>query len=579
MARPSGAERSRPKGRGRIPRPGSARPQPPDHGGRLPAALLIPGDEGMGLSALGWQVAFRLLSSEPEIAVERFFLGKGFHAPKSADSGRDLTLFPLMAASVSFEEDFLPLLRTLAAAGVPPSRAERPDYPLVLVGGPVAFLNPAPLAPLADAFWVGEAEAGLADFCLALKRAVFEGVPKADFLASVAHMPGLYVPGLTTTPVRRVVALDADSTLLACPAASVFTGPQAAFPDALLLEINRGCPHACRFCAAGFVYRPPRHARLDDLVALVEEAAPPKVGLVGTALTDWPDLLPFLRWLAERKTKFSLSSLRADGLTEELLVFLRQVGIRTITLALEGASERLRRAANKKLDAEVFLQAVERCANLGVNHLRVYLIIGWPWEGPQDYDELEAFLARVVEARDRGHGARTREFMRITVGASCLVPKPFTPLQWAPMTSEEGLIAGQKRLAEMVKKLRGVALNVDAPFQARLQGVLSRGGEETFRLVEMAAAEGGWKKAMRRFEAETADILDRERAADEAFPWEVIDLGVTRKSLRREYERAGRFLHTPGCPPKGCPDCGLCGMDEWLAPGADVSTAPDRSQG
>lgn len=541
-------------------------------------ALLVPGDEGMGLSALGWQVVHRLLSREPEIAVERFFLGKGFHAPTSQDSGKDLQLFPLMAASVSFEEDFLPLLRTLAAAGVPPLRAERPDYPLVLVGGPVAFLNPAPLAPLADAFWVGEAEAGLAEFCLAMKRAVFEGVSKTRFLESVKNMPGLYVPGRTNTPVRRVVAVDsADTTLLSCPAASTFTGPQAAFPDAMLLEINRGCPHACRFCAAGFVYRPPRHARMQDLVALVEEAQPPKVGLVGTALTDWPDLLPFLHWLAERKTKFSLSSLRADGLTEELLVFLRQCGIRTITLALEGASERLRRAANKKLDPEVFLEAVERCARLGVNHLRVYLILGWPWEGPEDYDELEGFLGRIVAARDQGHGAKTREFMRITVGASSLVPKSFTPLQWAPMMGEAELIAAQKRLGEMVKKLRGVALNVDAPFQARLQGVLSRGGEEAFRLVQLAAAEGGWKKAMRRFEPETAEILDRERGPDEVFPWEVIDLGVTRKSLRREYERAARAVHTPGCPAAGCADCGLCGMDAWmeaLRPAAASSTAP-----
>ncbi len=569
MRRPSGAERKRPQGRQRIPRPGAAQAPPPDHGGRLPAALLIPGDEGMGLSALGWQVVHRLLAGEPEIAVERFFLGKGFDAPVSTDSGKDLKLFPLMAASVSFEEDFLPLLRALAATGVPSTRAERPDYPLVLVGGPVAFLNPAPLVPLADAFWVGEAEAGLDDFCLALKRAVFEGVPKQQFLQSVKDMPGLWVPGATRTPVRRVVSLAASQpTVLDCPAASSFTGPQAAFPDAMLLEINRGCPHACRFCAAGFIYRPPRHARLEDLQALVDEARPPKVGLVGTALTDWPDLLPFLRWLAERKTKFSLSSLRADGLTEELLTFLRQCGIRTITLALEGASERLRRAANKKLDPEVFLQAVERAARLGVNHLRVYLILGWPWEGPEDYDELEGFLARICEARDRGHGKKTKEFMRITLGASSLVPKPFTPLQWAPMASEVTLIAAQKRLAEMVKPLRGVALSVDAPFQARLQGVLSRGGEEVFELVQLAAAEGGWKKAMRRFESQTAQILDRERKADEVFPWEVIDLGVTRKALRREYERAERALHTPGCPPSGCGDCGLCGLDEWLRTGA-----------
>lgn len=573
MRRPPGMKRGHSEKHPRGPRPCVAPPQAPDLGGRLPAALLIPGDEGMGLSALGWQVVHRLLSREPEVAVERFFLGKGFDAPASADSGRDLKLFPLMAASISFEEDFLPLLRALVAAGVPSERAERPDYPLVLVGGPIAFINPAPLSPLADAFWVGEAEAGLSEFCLALKRAVFEGVPKADFLKSVADMPGLYVPGLSQTPVRRVAALADPTPLLACPAASLFTGHGSAVADAMLLEVNRGCPHACRFCAAGYVYRPPRHARIEDLRAQVEAAAPRKVGLVGTALTDWPDLLPFLRWLAARKTKFSLSSLRADGLTEELLIFLRQCGIRTVTLALEGASERLRRAANKRLDPAVFLSAVERCARHGVNHLRVYLIIGWPWEGPEDYDELAAFLDEIVAARDRGHGAKTREFMRITLGASCLVPKPFTPMQWAPMMAEADLAAGQKRLAEMVRPLRGVALSVDAPFQARVQGALSRGGEEAFELVRLAAERGGWKKAMRGFEEQTARILDRERGVDEPFPWEVVDIGVRREALRREYERAGRAVHSPGCPPDGCGKCGACGMAEWLG----KSAASDRA--
>jgi len=565
MGRPSGAGEKRQRRREPAARPGKSMPAPPDHGGRLPAALVIPGDEGMGLSALGWQAVYRLLAARPEIAVERFFLGKGFDAPVSADSQKDLGLFPLMAASVSFEEDFLPFLRALAAAGVPSTRTERPDYPLVLVGGPIAFLNPAPLAPLADAFFVGEAEAGLVDFCLALKRAVFDGVGKQDFLQSVKDMPGIYVPGLSKTPVRRVVALSpGDMGLLNAPASSCFTGPQAAFPDALLLEVNRGCPHACRFCAAGFVYRPPRHAGIESLQALVEEANPPKVGLVGTALTDWPDLLPFLRWLNARKTKFSLSSLRADGLTEELLGFLRECGIRTVTLALEGASERLRKAANKKLDAEVFLAAVERAARLGVNHLRVYLILGWPWEGPEDYDELEAFLGRIINARDRGHGRKTKEFMRITLGASSLVPKPWTPMQWAPMASEEALVAAQKRLRDMTKALRGVALQVDAPFQARLQGVLSRGGEEAFELVRLAATQGGWKKAMRLWADQAAAILDRERGQDEVFPWEVIDTGVSRASLWREWTRAARALHSPGCPKGGCADCGLCGLDTWL---------------
>jgi len=536
-------------------------PPPAEHGGRLPVALAIPGDKGPALSSLGWQAVYRLLAAEPDLSVERFFLGKGRSAPSSEESKAALSSFPVLALSASFEEDVLHLLRALKAAGISRLRADRPDPPLIVAGGPLCFLNPAPLAPFCDLMWVGEAEAGFAALLTELKAHLFAGGRKDEFLSAVVDRPGVYVPGKSARPVRRAVA--GGGTLLAEPAFSCFTGPEATFKDALLLEVNRGCPYGCRFCAAGYVYRPPRQASLAELQDIVERTTPPKVGLVGTALTDWPDLLPFLRWLHERKIKFSLSSLRADGLSEDLLAFLRVCGVRTVTLALEAPSRRLRRAASKKLDEQDFLDAVERCARHGVNHLRVYCILGWPGETEADYRELEGFLAEIDAARARGQ-VRKKEFLRLTLGVSCLVPKPWTPFQWAPMASEEYLDNALRRVKAMLKPYKGFALSGDDPFLARVQGLVSRGGEDLAGLLLLAADFGGWKKGLALWDGDPGTVLDRERGRDEAFPWEVIDLGVDRAHLWREWEKSRQDQPSPGCPPQGCERCGVCGLKDWL---------------
>ncbi|MDY0306763.1 MAG: radical SAM protein [Desulfovibrionaceae bacterium] len=537
---------------------GRTSPPPVEHGGRLPVALAIPGDKGPALSTLGWQAVYRLLAAEAELSVERFFLGRGHDVPLSEEGKASLSSFPVLALSVSFEEDVLRLLRALKAAGIPRLRSERPDPPLLVAGGPLCFLNPAPLAPFCDLIWVGEAEAGFADLLRELKGHLFSGGDPQDFLAAVADRPGVYVPGRTRAATPRVVAGD-GGPLLAEPAFSCFTGPEAVFKDALLLEVNRGCPYGCRFCAAGYIYRPPRHAALADLQAIVEDIRPPKVGLVGTALTDWPDLLPFLRWLDERKVKFSLSSLRADGLTEELLTFLRACGVRTVTLALEAPSRRLRLAASKKLEEADFLRAVELCARHGVNHLRVYCIIGWPGENEADYEEFSGFLGEIATARERGQ-VRKKEFLRLTLGVSCLVPKPWTPFQWAPMASEEYLDDALRRIKAMLKPYKGFSLSGDDAFLARVQGLISRGGEDVAELLLLAADHGGWKKGLALWGGDMSAVLDHERGKDEAFPWEVVDLGVRREHLRREWERSKQAKPSPGCPPAGCEACGVCGL-------------------
>ncbi len=495
-------------------------------------ALVHPGPARLGLSTLGWQAVYRLLAPQPGLAVERFFLERADGPPRSEDSGRPLASFPIVAFGAGFEEDLQAIVGMMLDAGVPVASPERPHFPLILAGGPLAFLNPAPLAPFVDAFWVGEAEAGLQDLILRLRDLFLQGADKPRLLQAAAETPHVWVPGQSPIPVTRAAVHGLDD-----PAFSCFVSSRAEFKDTLLLEINRGCPYGCRFCAAGFIYRPPRTISLERAQAVVEQTSPVKVGLVGTALTDWQPLLEFLHWLGERKTAFTLSSLRADGLTDDLVAFLRRKGVRTVTLALEGPSRRLRLAARKQLKEQDLLDAVQRCAKHGVNHLKLYLIVGWPFETDDDYHALDRFLDQIAAARDAGMGNRKKQYMRITLSASCLVPKPHTPMQWAPMAAGDQLKARLARVKDMVRGRKGLAFLPDNPGRARLQGLLARSGPEIGPLAEEAARTGSWRKARQRITVDEAGVLDRERGEHEDFPWEVVAPGPGRALLYREWLR------------------------------------------
>jgi radical SAM superfamily enzyme YgiQ (UPF0313 family) len=522
-------------------------------------ALVFPEAAQHGLSTLGWQVVYRLLADREELAVERFFWDPTSPRPRSVDSGRDLGLFPLVLFSLNFEGDFPTVLRLLQDADIPVTREERPSWPLVLAGGPLAFLNPFPLLPALDGIFVGEAEAGLNPVIDVIARVWNSGGEKSLALGEMARMPGMLVPGQSLLPVHRLVHVSGSGELSE-PAYSCFVSSEAQFRDMLLLEVNRGCPYGCRFCAAGSIYKPPRHARIETLKEIVSRCQPQKVGLVGTALTDWPDLLPFLRWLQERKIKFSLSSLRADGLTEELLQFLRHTGTRSVTLALEGASRRLRRAMNKHFSEEAFLEAVTRISRMQFGTLKLYMITGWPGENEEDWAEFESFLMRIDEARRAGQGNRKKGVELISLSVSCLVPKAWTPLQWAAIPDEEWFKAAMRRFKKAVGRFKGMRFAGENPGQARVQMFLARGGEEIFPCLERAA-EVGLGAAVREFDELVREVLHRPLARDSVFPWERLDIGVSRKFLYSEWTKYRHGLASPPCPDSGCGECRLCGMD------------------
>jgi radical SAM superfamily enzyme YgiQ (UPF0313 family) len=530
-------------------------------------AVVFPEAPEAALSTLGWQVVYRLLAEQDVFCVEPVFADPASSRPRSVFTGTELGRFPLVLASLNFEGDYPALVRLFMDAGVPVSAQERPDWPLVMVGGPVTFLNPFPVLPAVDALWCGEAEAGFLRVAQTVAHTWVNGGGKAQALEAMAAIPGCLVPGRSPLPVRRQVTAD-----LRTPAHSVFVSPEARFADMFLLEVNRGCPYGCRFCAAGSIYRPARQAPMEVLQRIVEEAAPRKVGLVGTALTDWPDLMPFLSWLRDRRAHFSLSSVRADGLSEDLLAFLRHAGVRTVTLALEGASSRLRAAMNKGLDEDAVLRVVATMSRLRFETLKLYLIVGWPGEEEADFKELEAFLERIQEARRAGQGRRATGLQLIQLSASALVPKPWTAMQWAPMASMEIIEAAMSRIRTMVARHRGMRFSAENARQACVQGYLARADESAFPVI-VEAAEHGWGKVWRRHGAYIEAEACRPRPVADPLPWERLDVGVRRAYVRGQWEAFGRGRPTPACPAQPCTACRRCGMERVMgtALGVEVS--------
>ena len=526
-------------------------------------ALIFPERAEHALSTLGWQVVYRLLAGRDDLAVERFFWDPSSQRPKSVDSGRDLSLYPVILFSLNFEGDFPIVLSMLDAAGIPVRATNRSVWPLVLAGGPVAFLNPFPLLPALDGIFCGEAEAGLVEVLTRLAGAWIHGRDKAEAQVAIAAMDGMLIPGQSPEPVRRRIAPGAPGELRG-PAYSCFVSPESQFRDMLLLEVNRGCPYGCRFCAAGSIYKPPRQAAMSELRNIVRQCGPRKVGLVGTALTDWPDLLPFLRWLQDEGVKFSLSSLRADGLTDEFLEFLRKTGTRSVTLALEGASRRLRAAMNKHFSEDAFLDAVARISRLQFNTLKLYMITGWPDEDEADWAEFEEFLARVDAARKQGQGGRKHGVELISLSVSCLIPKAWTALQWAAFPDEAWFRGAMKRFKTAVGRFKGMRFSGENPGQARVQAFLAKGGEEIFPFLELAA-DKGFPAAMRAHASLVDAVLGHRPGRDEVFPWERLDVGVSRRFLYGEWIKYRHAAMTAPCPRAGCDSCRLCGIDRFLA--------------
>jgi radical SAM superfamily enzyme YgiQ (UPF0313 family) len=544
------------------------------HGGKLRIALAFPNTYFVGMSNLGLQTVYRLFNAEENIVCERVFLPPKSEVAAQLASGATLVTlesqtpvreFDIFAFSVSFEWDYTNVLTMLRLAGVP-ARAEARTHhdPLVMIGGAVTFVNPEPLAPFADVIAVGEGEALITPLLAGFTSAT----DRDDLLRRLTRERGFYVPsfydvefrpdgtidryvpreGTGALPVVQKAALRTTEAVDP-PATTIFT-PDTEFGSRFLIEVVRGCANLCRFCWAGYNYLPVRAFPKDRILELARAARPysSRAGLVSIALCDHPDIEEILTELVAMGYSISPASLRLDDLTPALLGLLRQSGEKTVTIAPETGSDRLRRVINKTVTNDEIRSAAEMIFESGIENLKLYFMVGLPSETDEDLVAirdltLELHDVMVRHARGRGH------IGRIVGSVNPLVPKPGTAYQWLPMETGSAIEGKLQRMRELMAGIDNVYFTMKSERHSFYQALLSLGDRRVAPAIEAAERNGGnWRAAVKEAGVDADFFVFRDRSADVTLPGDSIDGGMKQSFFRSEFERSLRAEWT--LPPK-----------------------------
>ena len=544
------------------------------HVDRLRVALAFPNTYYVGMSNLGFQTVYQLFNAHDDVVCERFFLPPkqqlkeqlASRAPVVTLESQSLVRdFDIVAFSVSFEWDYTNILTMLRLAGVPVRAADRSAHdPLVVVGGAVTFVNPEPLALFADVVAAGEGEVlvpGLVDSCR-------EGLARGALLKSLAPKRGFYIPSLYD------VEYKADNTILKFvpregsgapavvkkaalptteavdpPCTRIFT-PDTEFGSRFLVEVVRGCANLCRFCWAGYNYLPVRAFPADRILARAREARAhaKHAGLVSIALCDHPEIERILTGLADMGYSISPASLRLDDLTETIVRLLHASGEKTLTIAPETGSDRLRRVINKTVTNDEILDRAELIFSSGIENLKLYYMIGLPTETDDDLVAIRDLTLQLREIMLK-HAKSKGQIGRVIASVNPLVPKPSTAYQWLPMEDPAVVEAKVQRLRALTSDIDNVFFNIKSERHAFYQALLSLGDRRVAPAIEAAESNGGdWRRAVADTGVDAAFYVFRDRTGDEVLPWSIIDGGMKDTFFRGELDKGFREEWT--LPPK-----------------------------
>jgi len=565
-------------------------------GGDISVCVVYPNLYRLGMANLGFQAVFHIFESDPSVAADRAFVPDaderdsfraGGERLVSFERGRPLSDFNILAFSISFETDYLNVLSVLRMAGIPARRADRAgrNFPLIIAGGSAVFLNPEPIADFIDLFLIGEGEEMVPEFIERWR--VTRAMP--DQLRELAAVEGAYIPAFYTPAyddAGRLAAVNYSGPgspqvnrrlirdLSRFTTSSLILSEESVFGDMFLVEASRGCQWGCRFCAAGFMYRPIRYRAPETLVAQAERGLGERrvIGLVGAEMASVPGVADIASAVADRGGRLSPSSLKADCISPALASALARGGNQSVTVAPEAGSERMRKVINKNLTEGEILGAADMMLGEGVGNLKFYFMIGLPEERDEDVLAIAELVARVLE---RARARRTR-IGSVTVSLNPFVPKPWTPFQWDPMQDARSIKRKVAILRGRLARLGQVELDAESPREAYFQTMVSRGDRRVGGILERLDAAGCegpgpvWhelskiRREVRAGSGKASSLPDpdffvtRAYAHDELLPWDFIDHHIHKWFLLAERKKAHHEHQSPPCDVVRCTVCGAC---------------------
>ena len=543
-------------------------------------AIVYPNTYFVGMSNLGLHIIYEEINLRNDSVCERIFLPEkkeleAYDKTKtplmSVETQRPMHQFDVVAFDVTFEMDYFHIPLMLRHGRVPIMGKDRTEFdPIVIAGGPCATFNPEPFADFIDAFIIGEGEGIVSRVLDIIRNGKMEGLDRHAILRQLANESGVYVPSLyvpiyseegefkgyhIAEGVPKMIKRHFE--MLTSGGETVVATNYTEFGAMYIIEVARGCGRHCRFCMAGYCFRVPRVRPLEILKEGVDRAEKlgKKVGLMGAAISDYPEVDELVNYIRSKDMRYSCASLRADSLTQAVVDGLADSGQKTITIAPETGSERLRRVINKGISEEHLQNAATLSAKSGIQHMRLYIMIGLPTETDED---IEAIVG--LAERTQAHMAEVGCKGRLTLSINPFIPKPFTPFQWMAMDNQKTVEKKLQYIKKALQKNRRIEVLVESPKEAYIQGVLARGDRRLGAVIAACAADRGSKSFKAELKAAGLDMDEmnyRERSFDEFLPWSHLDMGMDEGYLEMEWKRSVDEAYTPPCV-QGCKRCGVC---------------------